>query len=548
MFIRRIKNKISLGWQIFGIVVATVSVWALLVSTIMIPRNRSIDLEREKEYFVGMTSVFANLLIEGLKNKNYYLINRLAKNALGKEDVKYWIVFSENGKVVSDSSDQLKGEYLGDGLTNKALASGHELFQERLLNKERLIDVSFPIKDDNNSRVGTVRIGYSIEKTLGRINQKFIFIFVDNLVIGLFALVLSGVLSFALARALKNPIKALSAASKGVAKGDLTQSIDVLSVKEIEPLVESFNRMTENLMLLVGKIKETVKEVSKSASLLFSLSEQQASASVEQAASVNQITTTTEELSVTSKQIAENISWASGVFKDTLVNIEEGEKTMEKAVEAIENIRTKNQESTKGAVVLEEKIQQVTSVIEIIDSIASKTNLLALNAAIEAARAGEGGKGFAVVASEIRKLAENVIESTSEIKEIIADVQASTRASVVVIEEETRATERGMGLIFRAGDIFKSTLEQLKRLATLNDQTSLSTSQQKLANEQLVIGMREISETAEHFADSSEKIMAIVEDLNKIIKGLESEARNFNVIENTSDNQESKKELASVAF
>ena len=142
---------------------------------------------------------------------------------------------------------------------------------------------------------------------------------------------------------------------------------------------------------------------------------------------------------------------------------------------------------------LSEYIQQIGSIIGLVEDIAEQTNMLALNAAVEAARAGEHGKGFAVVAGEIRKLADESKQATTKISSLINDIQHTTNSTVMATEEGSKEIESGVKLAGNIEQNFNVLNEAITNLMKFIENVSFNSENQEKLSAEIVKNLHSVT-------------------------------------------------------
>ena len=243
----------------------------------------------------------------------------------------------------------------------------------------------------------------------------------------------------------------------------------------------------------------SAEQTSAAAAQVSSSGQSLAQGASEQAAAVEETTSSIEQMSSMIQQNAGNANQAKQVAGEATSSAEKGRAAMTRMVDAINDVKRSSTETA--------------AVIKTIDDIAFQTNLLALNAAVEAARAGEAGKGFAVVAEEVRNLAQRSAESAKNTAAMIQEAGVKADNSVQITREVVES--------------FGGIIESTSKVDDLVAEIAAASSEQAAGIEQISIATTRMDQVAQsnaanaqESASASEELSAQAEELNSMVNQL----------------------------
>lgn len=267
-----------------------------------------------------------------------------------------------------------------------------------------------------------------------------------KLLIGLSIVIIALVIYFSVgaSRSVNIPTRQLKRLLKLAQQGDFTKTANYDAKDELGEVMVSYNQMTTEVKELLKLVQKSAISVDEANVQLQLASEKTTKASIHISNDANDLTKTTlkstEQLNQNTAAvqevasgvgfIAEKLGFIEKSVHHTVVEANEGVQIVSVNMNQMKEIESDVKQTNDMIQVLASHSNEIGKVIQIINSIAGQTNLLALNAAIEAARAGEYGKGFSVVADEVRKLAEQSVQSTKVIEEIVKLIQNDTNESI----------------------------------------------------------------------------------------------------------------------
>jgi methyl-accepting chemotaxis protein len=274
------------------------------------------------------------------------------------------------------------------------------------------------------------------------------------------------------------PLRALTSAAQRVLDGDLSQPVDTSSSDEIGDLADAFRQMVRKLVEVLGALQESARLLTEAGDKLSSSTQEQSQTITRQATALQETQVTAQEIKQTSLLAAQKAEAVLRLTEKADEVSTSGEEAIERSLGGLTDIRAQVEDISQRIAQLSERTQQIGSITATVKDLADQSNMLALNAAIEAVRSGEHGKGFAVVAREIRSLADQSIQATNRVREILEDIGGAIRGAVAITERGSQKIEGGLLQVKASGDNLRELSNIVKDNSSAVRQIAAAVSQQ----------------------------------------------------------------------
>lgn len=370
-------------------------------------------------------------------------------------------------------------------------------------------------------------------KASSKANNTYLFVLILLILIVFAAILIGYIISKVIIHVILSPLDEIKTVLTNMSQGNLDVHIDYESEDELGILADSLRSFIDGLITIIKDEKRLLSEMAEGnfdiqteavekyvgdfavvLSSMRNINRKLDAAMSGIADSANQINVASEQMAIEAQTLAQGATEQAGSVQELLTAVEDvtdqssdSADKADTASRSASGVREQAAKSNHQMTLMIEAMdtinatsQEISSIIDAIESIASQTNLLSLNASIEAARAGEAGKGFAVVANEIGKLALQCSEAASNTRRLI--------------ETEIRQAENGNTIAKETADALSKVTEGIVNVVKIADEVRENCNNQAHSMKRIEKGIETISNVVESNSAAAEESSATSEELS----------------------------------